>query len=191
MAQRIEQLRITAFTAVAVLLAGAGYFSTAVAQTPDGETPANEGVCDVLQGGSTPGLYGLCVAYCEAQDLDTFDKSPPSEKILANYRKKMQAGDLDMPCIQVPCPCWSASELGSITADNQSAACPSATNKIQIIDNAPRTKFAEADTNAGQERCRYIDLNAVPPTVRSFKITTAEAQSCFAQVADACDQTGH
>ena len=27
------------------------------AQTPDGETPANEGVCDVLQGG-TPGLYG-------------------------------------------------------------------------------------------------------------------------------------
>ena len=42
---------------------------SANALTPDGETLANEGVCDVLQGGS-PGLYGLCVAYCEAQDLD-------------------------------------------------------------------------------------------------------------------------
>ena len=40
-----------------------------LAQTPDGETPAEESVCDALQGG-TPGLYGLCTAYCEAQDAD-------------------------------------------------------------------------------------------------------------------------
>ena len=37
---------------------------SASAQTPDGETPANEGACDVLLG-ATPGLYGLCVAFCE------------------------------------------------------------------------------------------------------------------------------
>ena len=30
--------------------------NTAIANTPDGETPANEGVCDGLHGG-TPGLY--------------------------------------------------------------------------------------------------------------------------------------
>jgi hypothetical protein len=185
---RLEQLRIAAITTAAVLLAGASFTSVAVAQTPDGETPANEGVCDSLQG-STPGLYGLCVAYCEAQDLDSFDKNPPNEKILANYRKKMNAGDPDMPCIQVPCPCWSAEELGSITADGMAAACPTATDKIQIIDNAPRTKFAEAD--AGRDRCRYIDLNAVPPTVRSFQVTDEEAASCYTQVADACAATGH
>jgi len=174
-------------TAAAVMLAGATFTSVAVAQTPDGETPANEGVCDSLQG-STPGLYGLCVAYCEAQDLDSFDKNPPNEKILANYRKKMNAGDPDMPCIQVPCPCWSAEEIGSITADAAAAACPTATNRKQIIDNAPRTKFAEADT--GANRCRYIDLNAVPPTIRSFQITAEEAASCYAQVSDACDVVG-
>jgi hypothetical protein len=189
--QRIDQLRIAAYTAAAVMLAGASFTtSVAVAQTPDGETPANEGVCDSLQG-STPGLYGLCVAYCEAQDLDSFDKDPPNEKILANYRKKMKAGDPDMPCIQVPCPCWSSAELGSITADGAAAACPRSTGKIQIIDNAPKTKFAEADENAGRERCRYIDLNAVPPTIRSFQITAAEAQSCYAQVSAACDAVGH
>ena len=185
--KRLEQIRVAMVTAAAVLMAGAT-FSTAVAQTPDGETPANEGVCDSLQGTATPGLYGLCVAYCEAQDLDSFDKSPPNEKILANYRKKMRAGDPDMPCIQVPCPCWSAAEMDSITADSAAAACPSATNKIQIIDNAPRTKFAEGDK--GANRCRYIDLNSVPPTVRSFQITAEEAQSCYAQVEAACGEVG-
>ena len=40
---------------------------SAHAQTPDGLAPVNEGVCDDLIGG-TPGLYGLCVAFCEAQD---------------------------------------------------------------------------------------------------------------------------
>ena len=53
-----------------VVLAGVvGLSSPVIASTPDGETPANEGVCDSLNG-ATPGLYGLCVAYCEAQDLD-------------------------------------------------------------------------------------------------------------------------
>ena len=76
---------------------------TAVAKTPDGQTPAEETVCDVLQSG-TPGLYGLCIAYCEAQDLNdiNFDdlenskKSAPHRRILENYQKKMQPGDMDM-----------------------------------------------------------------------------------------------
>ena len=99
----------------------------AFAQTPDGETPANEGVCDVLQG-STSGLYGLCIAFCEAQDyadvlapiteedLAALENSAPSGKILANYNKKKQDSDPDMPCIKVeePCPCWSEADLAEI-----------------------------------------------------------------------------
>lgn len=174
----------------AALLTGLTMMSgSAVAQTPDGETPANEGVCNVLQGG-TPGLYGLCVAYCEAQDLDSFDKEPPNTKILANYRKKMQAGDPDMPCIKVPCPCWSADEMASISGDGIASACIGSTNKLQIIDNAPKTHFAEANVNAGEERCRYIDRNTSPLTLRNFSITPAEAASCFADVQAACATTG-
>ncbi len=42
----------------------------AYAQTPDGQTPAEETICDQLQvTGVSKGLYGLCVAFCEAQDL--------------------------------------------------------------------------------------------------------------------------
>jgi hypothetical protein len=174
-----------------VLIAGLAATSTPVmATTPDGETPANEGACDSLKTNATPGLYGLCVAYCEAQDLDTFDKEPANTKILANYNNKKQAGDPDMPCVKVPCPCWTDAELATITSDNLAAACLSATNKIQIIDNSPKTHFAEADTTLSAERCRYIDLNISPPVVRSFSITATEAQSCYAAVTSACTTVG-
>jgi hypothetical protein len=174
----------------AALLTGLATMSgVAIAQTPDGDTPANEGVCNVLQGG-TPGLYGLCVAYCEAQDLDSFDKEPPNTKILANYRKKMQAGDPDMPCVKVPCPCWTNDEMASISGDATAAACNGSTNKLQIIDIAPKTHFAEANANAGQERCRYINLNTSPITLRNFGITPEQALSCLADVQAACASTG-
>ena len=41
--------------------------SLAMANTPDGTTPALESVCDDLSGAG----YGLCVAYCEATDCDS------------------------------------------------------------------------------------------------------------------------
>lgn len=113
----------------------------AFAQTPDGETPANEGVCDVLQG-STTGLYGLCIAFCEAQDHADFfvpiteeelaglENSAPSGKILANYNRKKQDSDPDMPCIKVeePCPCWSEADLAEIDGVMWNGAPSNSTN---------------------------------------------------------------
>lgn len=88
-------------------------------QTPDGIVPANEGICDDLQM-ATPGLYGLCVAFCEAQDCAPDfqaeypfgDCRPSSPKLLAAYNRKKQVTDPDMPCIrQARCPCWTDAEL--------------------------------------------------------------------------------
>jgi hypothetical protein len=104
---------------------------TAVASTPDGQTPANEGVCDELMAdGTTKGLYGLCVAFCEAQDfsdenlfispedLIALESSPPpGSRILANYNKRRADSDPEMPCIQVvegPCPCFNAATVAAI-----------------------------------------------------------------------------
>ena len=42
-------------------------YSPAVAQTPDGETPAQEDAC----AGESGAAYGLCNAYCEAMDCDS------------------------------------------------------------------------------------------------------------------------
>jgi hypothetical protein len=108
---------------VLLLVAATGY-----AQTPDGETPANEGVCDDLMW-ATPGLYGLCIAFCEAQDCEPdfsldnpFENCrPSSERLLRNYDRKKGPGDPDMPCIAPPpfCPCWTEQEL----ADTESPDC--------------------------------------------------------------------
>lgn len=67
-----------------------------------------EGGCDALKGkGATPGLYGLCVAFCEAQGLDDMAKAMkaggvPAERILERYRAKRGPEDPDMPCIISP-----------------------------------------------------------------------------------------
>jgi len=180
--QILTSAAFTLFTGFA-LMSG-----NAIASTPDSETPANEGVCDTLQG-ATPGLYGLCVAYCEAQDLDTFDKKPPSLKILANYNKKKQATDPEMPCLKTPCPCWTDDELTSISVNASSCGQISPT-AVQIM-SAAGFHLADADTGIGQERCRYIDTVVKPdgvPVVRSFDITPDEAQGCYTQIQNSCSQ---
>jgi hypothetical protein len=101
--------------------------SISFSQSPESRTSPNEGVCDVLED-ATPGLYGLCIAYCETQDCqpdfsldDPFqDCKPSDEKILENYRRKMRAGDPDMPCVlQTPCPCWTADEMAEFPPNSE------------------------------------------------------------------------
>lgn len=147
--------------------------------TPDGETPANEGVCNELQGG-TPALYGLCVAYCEAQDLDIIgDKETPNNKILANYNRKKQSTDPDMPCIQDPCPCWTQEELDAITVPTK---C-STDDNAGIIRSA--TQFASV--NLSRTVCRFTDEN----TRISRRFENPEAgQVCLDQIAAACSTYG-
>lgn len=86
------------FLSFALLLSLSSVTSSVFAKTPDGVTPAQEEVCDIVKGG-TPGLYGLCVAYCEAQDLDAFPKKKENTRLLDNYNKKMRDGDPEMPCL--------------------------------------------------------------------------------------------
>lgn len=99
-------------------------------RTPDGQTPAEEGVCDVVKGG-TPGLYGLCVAFCEAHDCepvrladDSLDLSMCKKndwRLVEKYEEKMREGDPPMPCLpepnkepqEVTCPCWGEKELAA------------------------------------------------------------------------------
>lgn len=69
----------------------------AVAQTPDGETPAEETCCDPLSGA----LFGLCNAYCEAMDCDSevgYNQHPDAcDKVFGNYLKKADA--VGPPCV--------------------------------------------------------------------------------------------
>jgi hypothetical protein len=69
------------------------------AETPDGETPAEETVCDDLHGA----LYGLCLAYCEAMDCEYSDHSASDEaceRVLNNFMEHSQG--VPPPCEVTP-----------------------------------------------------------------------------------------
>ena len=115
-------------------------------------------------------------------------KEPPRTKILDNYRKKMRDGDPDMPCIQAPCPCWSADELASITSDGVAAACAVSSSAARLTDIAPKPRYAYADTN--RTRCAYVDINTVPTTIRNQTISSEDAQACYSALEQACVDLG-
>ena len=182
------------------------FYSPAFAQTPDGQTPANEGVCDGLIG-LTPGLYGLCVAFCEAQDCEatfdpatgdvTFDPSckPSSAKLLRNYDKRVQPGDPPMPCLNVvesECPCWTQPELDQI-ADSSTITCgtevlfvdagilgPDATGNNDLV-------FADADF-FGDPAGVYFENT--PPETRIISIEPDQLITCIASIEAECTARG-
>ena len=181
-----------------ILAAPLGY-----AQTPDGQTPFNEGVCDELIG-HTPGLYGLCVAFCEAQDfadisvpiteqdLEKIMAAIPSGKIVENYNKRKKATDPPMPCIRVeePCPCWDAAEFDHVTYE-KFAECV-LINKYGKYDEFgadfrsyayPHEGYVFAhryEEIPGTETCRYVDRDK--KIFRALSITREEEMACEEQI---------
>ncbi len=189
----------------------------ALAKTPDGDTPAEESVCDVLTAdGVTKGLYGLCVAFCEAQDYDYLDpasRTAPSGAILRNYDKKRKDTDPPMPCTlpQETCPCWTDEELADIdgystTGQALFLECAAADasdpdsvsyfyeNRTTLVDGDPTTagNFVEAHTG-DDAACRYKHRSREKNrwlTVTEGSLTPSEAQACHAQLLNAVNTYG-
>jgi hypothetical protein len=105
---------LLALLAAALLIASPG-----AAQTPDGQTPAEEDICDEMMGAS----WGLCNAYCEAMDCDLYfdddETTVPSasaqacDRVLANFEKV--SGLACPPCLLCECvpendPCLATEE---------------------------------------------------------------------------------
>jgi hypothetical protein len=146
---------------------------TAYAKTQDGETPAEESVCDELKW-ATPGLYGLCVAFCEAQDCEPDftlanpleNCKPASRKILEKYRKKMRPGDPNMPCIQEPCPCWTQEELNLLWPP------------VHVHNQICELNYSIVDDLFGSVLNRDsfgLNVHEYPPP--SYRLTTVQSES--------------
>lgn len=185
----------------------------AVAQTPDTLTPAEETVCDPLMAdGVTKGLYGLCVAFCEAQDhaaltdpieeseLEALATSAPSGKILASYNKRKQDTDPEMPCILVdePCPCWTPEELNAIDGyfDDGGGSMPNfdcllEPQQFDVTQMREFSPYSVVQTvnlpQTGQQWCLYQNGQASPLifrllTIQDGNLTLDELKTCKQQV---------
>lgn len=178
------------------------YSSLVFAQTPDGETPANEGVCDSLIG-LTPGLYGLCVGFCEAQDCEatwnpetselTFDASckPSNPKILENYNKRAQSTDPLMPCLNIvepptppECICWTEDELDNI-ADAQVSRCTH--YAINGYDYQGRKEYVYSELGL----CQVDFYNNDDRIIRYMNLTWEQQLNCRQSLVTECESRGY
>lgn len=79
---------------MAALLLGAANASAYGDGTADGATPAEEQVCE--DAGLLGAAFGLCVAFCEANDCDLTPDAVACERLRENYAKI--TGELSFPC---------------------------------------------------------------------------------------------
>jgi hypothetical protein len=143
-----ESIRTQKFSILGLLFVSLSMVGlAATASTPDGGTP--ETVCDPLKADNvTQGLYGLCLAFCEAQDIAdeelpiTDDElaalagTPPSGSILNSYNMIKKTTDPNMPCIVVDstCPCWTDEELAWIDGTAPDGMNMADTLCVQLTD---------------------------------------------------------
>jgi len=174
---------------------------TVVAATP------NEGVCDELIG-TTPGLYGLCVAFCEAQDCKaTYDIDPDtgkpvvildpsckpsSPRLLELYNGKKDAAEPAMPCIQDICPCWTEAELAGIGEAGPGVCSTTIDSGIvsgfyYTIGGTPSTDVESALVQIGNDNVPICILDSKTPLInRVMGITAEEHERCVASVVQEC-----
>jgi len=190
--------KLTTFT---ILVLALSVTVNVLAGTPDGMTPAEENVCDQLKAdGVTKGLYGLCVAYCEAHDgpvdvvlTEEIDKmaDPPNSMLLTAYQKKMREGDPQMPCVNYEnsCPVWGQEELdrigtlgGNLLLDyygNYGAN----ENYFDREGGNGFTQYAEVIVSNGTYYGRYYSRGTgFPDSVLFMVLTEAEYISCKEQL---------
>ncbi len=144
-------MRMLPFCTLALALAVAAL--PAAASTPDGETPAEEEVCDIYDGAA----FGLCNAYCEAMDCDHPDvhASPAACASVARNFARVTGGD-ELPCATPVETCsvdaqddWAyPEEPGVIEVDafaNDSVDPASSAMAVTSYDAADNVTLVDAD----------------------------------------------
>ena len=86
--------KTVALGAAALLVSAVGTAMAYGDGTPDEMPPAEEQVCE--EAGVLGAAFGLCVAFCEANDCDLAPDTEACERLRANYAKI--TGELSFPC---------------------------------------------------------------------------------------------
>ncbi|HKI04019.1 MAG TPA: hypothetical protein VKK31_18715 [Thermoanaerobaculia bacterium] len=164
-----------------------------LAQTPDGETPAEETVCD----NETGAAFGLCNAYCEAMDCES-DDPQASDTACSKVRAKFQqTTGRDLPCEAPPvtCPCFPGTSLiygDFISGADPIRACttlpssPFSGIRVRSL-SAFVTVFKGAGTNwiCNDDYSGFFHSPGYPMT-----ITEAEAQACIQHLEQLANSKG-
>ena len=95
----MKQLRSITLGLLAAVSIGAPALALAYGDgTPDGQPPAEEQICDPAAG-LRGAAYGLCVAYCEANDCETQPDKHACGVLLGNFQRI--TGESTIPCVSI------------------------------------------------------------------------------------------
>jgi hypothetical protein len=100
------------FFSVLVLALSLTAVGALMAKTPDGQPPSKETPC----AGLSRSAFGICNAYCEAQDCDVHPR-PSCERLRANFKRA--TGSDKFPCDRVACGQAAAPTCDGDCPDNQ------------------------------------------------------------------------
>jgi hypothetical protein len=156
------------------------------AKTPDGAPPSEETVCDGLQGAA----FGLCNAYCEAQDCDVHPR-PSCAQLLANFSRI--TGASSFPCDAV---CGDEVVDGNEDCDPPGSLCPDEVRTCGMDCTCPEPFCGdgitdpdeECDPAGGSSFCRscLADCTCAPPPATCCECENDDAGCVDPDNAGAC-----
>ena len=171
-------------------------------KTPDGETPAQQSVCDEL--GLEGRAWGLCSAYCEALDCDSpYPKaSPRACERLGNRLEEVAEGA--SRCEVVECPCFTLADLEQITAATScnlsvNTMCNGTTFRSDVVSDTTTVGICDPSYPEGsivtvsgpyENHLGGAKTNPPLPAKKCLPSTLEELYACMDLVETRCDDLG-
>jgi len=148
-----------------------------LAQTPDGQTPAMETVCDVESGAA----FGLCNAYCEAMDCETANPAASATACGKVRDQFKRIAGHDMPC-ENACPCQAIPEFNAALAGHTLECGGNSGNGISLLTDTGFVESKEDPSSPTGGSCSV--LSTTPQIV--LNITLEEVAACTQLLLEHC-----
>ncbi len=143
-----------------------------LANTADGNTPAEETVCD----GQSGAAYGLCNAYCEAMDCDS-DSPNANQSACDKVGTKFENITGEIPPCEVTCPCAGVVLDTGYSWEDTSGfdSCQNSSTFTVLNDTINGDKVLK---RANQNGCDFWDDFRSPGNFFSTQTTPDEHRAC-------------
>ncbi len=194
----LKKVKMVAFGLLGAVLFFAAGNNVMAMGTPDGETPAEEIVCDGLSGAA----FGLCNAYCEAMDCESAE-AKASQNACDTIKGKLlvkHGVDVSGGCVfnggGAECPCdVAAFEVGLEAQFGedlfQSNCNPDSSNSVDaditwvnLAANDPTAPIATYSIS--DSKCTLVPDGTALPEGRD--LTPEEAADCVNKAGAICDE---
>jgi hypothetical protein len=154
----------------------------AAAQTPDGQTPAQETACN----GQTGAAYGLCTSYCEAMDCDSTAPAASATACNKVYSNFLRLTGQAPPCL---CPCsagWAQVQKTAADANLDVSYCAVGGSESQVHFGSDAVRLNLVNYTVEGSYCTGWDSTGL--VVSKSPLTAPQISACQSVISNICSQ---